>query len=378
MVIEDPQIPGPQTGYTDLLDHIITKDPVKFEAHPLRPSAAGQCSRKLAYDLMEYEGKAEYEPEERDAPTHRLLDLGHPIEHHVIRYFRKLAAESDKVKIRYQQQLVELFRLPSGRIVEGSNDFAVDWGGEVGIGDVKSSKNNWSSWYKDKWGETLAKLDELESTEKLSDTAYWVEDLDKFVDEVNDPFLADNFWQLNAYCCSPFFKRHNVTHGFIYKYNKNDSRHYEIRFKPSQTMYKRLYKKYKAIDEAIIKHGDVERVPKDYALGSVRCAFCRYQKECHGEKNALKEYFKTWPKRRWPADLSKLNDTELAGMFTQWESEIAHEKSASKLHEELVHRLTQLKVQKVRLDNGNIYELKSYKTGGIANGPRIALKRSKL
>lgn len=306
-------IPGPSVSFVELLDAAINTDQAKEkenEFFPLRPSSAGHCARKLAYDLNEFYGNAKYKKDPMDPSVVRLLSLGHGVEFSVFRHF-DLCKE---FKVRYKQQVVTLFRLDPidgsddlERMVEGSIDavfVAPEWSAVV---DIKSAKDKFSVAYQSKWDETLALYDSLQSLEKISDNGWWAENLSEFLNEVNDVFLADNFLQLNAYLYSSFCVERNIEFGSIIKYCKNDSRMYEIRFRKSPELFEYVRNKYNAVNYVIRKYKEPERITKEYVLGSMRCAFCQYKSTCW-EEDALKAYFKTFPKKQWPTDTDRMGD----------------------------------------------------------------------
>lgn len=375
-------IKGPKVGYTDLIDAALNEEENDQKSYfPLRPSAAGYCSRRLAYALAEHRGLAEYEQEKKDPNVKRLLDLGGSVEYHSIRNLRKLSKLNKDIRIKYTQQSLNFFRLKDGKKIQGSMDFAVQWDDDIGFGDVKSAKDKFSQFFKTSWDEMLEKLDKMETTVRIhedSNTAFWVEDLEAFIDELRDPFFGDNFHQLNGYCCTPFAQEEGVSHGFIYRYNKNDSRHLEVRFKPSMKLFEKLKEKFELVNE-VKTLKDIEKVPRDYALGSARCAFCPYKTVCRPDKDALKEYFKTWPKKKWPLDIGRTKKAdEFAALFSAFEDNSVAVADLKSTEQQIAKLMEKEKIQKLKLDNGNIYELKLYKTGGVGGGPRMAVKRSKL
>lgn len=377
--MKSTKVPGPEIGYSDLIDYVIQKDQKENDrpkTFPLRPSAAGYCARRLAYDLHGYLGKGSYEQELNDPNVSRLLDLGNSIEWHAIKYFNKIG------KAKYKQQVVTLFALDdvNGKpqpLIEGSIDFVVivnDW---KGMGDVKSKKDGFSAFYKTKWDETIEQLDSMPSLQKLSDTAWYADDLDAFVGELKDQFFIDNFIQLNSYLNTPFAKERGIDHGFIYRYCKNDSRHIEIRFKPSATLFEKVKEKFNRVNTLVQLEGP-EAVERDHALGSIKCAFCPYSKYCYPNQDSKKEYFKTWPKRAWPTDITRINSLKLRDLFLDYEDLMKTRQELEVIEQEIVRILNEKKELKVKLDNGNVYEVKYLKTGGPGNGPRLTLRRTKL
>ena len=372
-----PGLLGPAKGYTDLLDEALLKrqetDNARFkEKSPLRPSAAGYCGRKLAYDFNEFRGNAKYDPEVKSPATIRLLNLGHSIEWSALKNFGAV----EGLEVRYRQQSLSFFPLAEGaQPTEGSIDFVMYFKDHRAVGDVKSKGDKYSSWFSSKWDETDEKLSKMASVKVISETAYWVEDLPAFLRELNDPFFSDNFIQLNLYACNPFLRERGVDHAFIYQYNKNDSRHREVRFKPSDEVYNYVKDKFLAIARAVDEHKDPTLVEKEYGLGSIRCAFCQYKDLCWPGTDAKKEYFATWPKKQWPKDTDRLaSGNELETLYANFVQAKEAGDEADKLEHELCKLLEREQVQKVRFQDGNVYDLKFLKSPK----PHFALKRGKV
>lgn len=372
-------IPGPPCGYTDLIDYALDSQEDYPQAFPLRPSAAGDCGRKLAYDLMVYRGYLEAEQEDMAPNVRRLLNLGHSVEWHSIQNFNLLPKLNPDIKVKYKQATTTLFKLDpiNGKeqeLIEGSLDLAVFISNEGGIGDVKSTKDKFDVAFKTHWDAFINKMINMSSTKRISDTAVYVEDLQAFLKELQDPFFAKNFIQLNLYCCSQFAQERRITHGFIYRYCKNDSRHFEVRFKPDPVLLQDFQTKCNKINQAVDKKKP-EFIKKDYNLGSIVCGFCRHKKHCWPGKDAQKEYFKTFPKRKWPVDIKS---KKLKDLFKRYEQGLAETQLATLLEADIIKEMNSAKIQKIRLSNGNIYELKILKSGGKGDGSRMVLRRGKL
>lgn len=373
------KIPGPPVGYTDLLDY-ATKEKIKANSErsssfPLRPSASGFCARRLAYDLMEFEGHDSYEKEPIQPNVYRLLNLGHSIEYALIKDFYLIP----NMKIKYKQQAVTLFKLDElkgqeAKIIEGQVDLVL-WSDEWKcVADVKSAKDSFSKAYPTRWQETLDKFDNLKTTQKISDTAWYIEDLPAFLDENNDAFLANNLYQLNLYCMSPFFQERGISHGSILKYNKNDSRLYELRFKPSVELFEKVKDKFNKVNKAVAKKKP-HLVEKDFVIGSSSCSFCPYKTQCWPEQDAKKAYFKTLPQKRWPKDTHKIaRGNELEELFEEFQDKDKAIKDRDALEEKIIKMMLEEKVNKIRLANNKIYELKHLKSPR----PHFELRLSKL
>lgn len=377
---------GPPISIPDLLNHVQDTTPDTWNAFPLRPSAAGFCTRRLAYDTVNYRTPGSFPVEQNEARIKRLLSFGSSVEYHLIQQLNQIKEKADDFEIRYKQQALPLFFLKpvsneNPPLVEGSLDFAVKINGELIFCDAKSYGEKYSSYFKTKTAETYEKYNGFKSLEKLSENGWYAPDLKAFLKEANDPFLSDNFYQLNAYCNSEFAKQHDVRLGSILKYNKNDSGLYEIRFTPSQEMYDEVRAKFQKAYEAAVS-GDPTSAPRDYSLGTARCAFCPFKSYCHSE-DALKAFFKTFGEKKWPDDLLTSQGKPKKGLeavaqyledFIKGEALSA---SQSATEERLIKEMLDKKLVKVRLGKDEIYELKHYKTGGVGGGPRMAVKRTK-
>lgn len=366
---------GPPTGYVDLLDEALlerNKREQEMKRYPLRPSASGYCARALAYSLHEFYGKASYPQEERSPSLLRLLQFGHSVEYHVLRMF----GDIDLFQVKYKQQALSFFKVSPEKIIEGSIDFVFYIPGHKVIGDVKSKGDKWSSYRDSKWEEEIDKLRRMKSVQTISQQAFWVSDLVEFLDELHDPFFADNFIQLNMYACNDFIKERGIDHAVIMRYNKNSSKMMEVRFKPDARVMDYVEQKFKSIVQAVEIDGDPEKVEREYSLGTMRCAFCRFNKECYPVDNAKKHFFGKLPAKQWPTDTDRMGDrgAELEQLYEKLcEAQIA-DNNVEKAKDKLVRLLDECDVDKVRFADGEIFEIKFYKSPK----PHLELKRSKL
>jgi hypothetical protein len=384
------KILGPSVGYVDLLNHATTEmlkkekaDGKDFQKSPIRPSAAGACTRELFYQLMQYSGRAKYQTEIHEPETHRLLNLGHSIESHIVRQFELL---SEFFEIRYKQQVLSFSYLEAkndkklSQWLEGSLDL-VFWSEKFKcVADIKSKKDKFSSFHRTNWDEMTGKLSNMKSVEIIEgldpskpNVAFWVENLDDFLKELNDPFFEANFLQLNLYANSDFLKERGVNHGAIIQYCKNDSRLREIRFKPSKALYDKTVKKFQNVITAV-DEGKPEIATKDYVLGSIKCAFCKFSSECWGEKvDAKKEHWKSYPAKQWPKDTAKMGVTgkDLEALFHAFTDKEKAVKEKEVIERDIVKLLLESDVEKVRTEKGDIYEVRRLKDS-------IVLRRGKL
>jgi hypothetical protein len=396
------EIPGPAVGLTTLLDYCMEEEDQSLNTFPLRPSAAGRCSRSLAFELWRYLGKPGAFPTEKKSPaTKRLLSLGSSIEYHSIRNFQSITKKNPDFKITYKQQIVLLFQLDPANendkkppTIKGSVDFALEnlKQGYTIFLDSKSAKDKFSQAYSTKWDETIDDLINMESTQTISidhddegrqcvGASFWVPNLPAFVKELQDPFFVDNFTQLNLYCCTDFAKQINVPAGAIYKYNKNDSRHLEVRFAPSQELFDEFKTKCQGIYNLVMNAESLDDLKKrrcEFPIGTMKAAFCPCSIYAGEERGAgLKAWFATFPPKAWPTDTKKLKNKEVEALFGDFLQAEQDAERAEKIEQNLVGILIEENVNKVKLQNGQIFEVKHYKTGGVMNGPRTALKRTK-
>lgn len=375
---------GPPTGYVDLLDAVTTANLQKqqdegkgFQKTPLRPSASGACSRELMYQLEEFHGLANYPKELITPETSRLFSLGHSVEWNVIKQFEQLR---DVFDIRYKQQSLSFAYLEAknnpkmSQWLEGSLDM-VFWSEKWKcVADVKSKKDKFHSYYKTDWDATTAKLSAMKSVAAIGDSscAFWVENLEEFLVELNNPFFEANFVQLNMYANSSFLKERGVNHGAIIQYSKNDSRLREIRFRPSASLYEKTIEKFRNVLKAVDEKKP-ELAPRDYALGSIKCAFCSYKSECW-EGDALKAFFKTFPPKEWPKDTDRMGPGTgnlIEKLMADYEAASEEADEVKRLEQAVVKVALDNGINKFRMVNGNIYEVRRLKDS-------VVLRRSKL
>jgi len=126
-----------------------------------------------------------------------------------------------------------------------------------------------------------------------------------------------------------------------------------------------LEDKYNRINVAVDK-GDINAVSKDYVLGSSRCAFCSYSKECWGGADALKTYFRTFNKS-WPDDLDRmppLISDPLGKLFDKWESFDKVKDDKDRIEKDILKIMTDNKIERIKLPNKKVYKAKYLKTYG--------------
>lgn len=285
----DVELLGPSRGYVDMLDEATTRYLKKdtYNKTPIRPSAAGKCARELYFELMEFSGRAQYPKELKSPEVHRLLNLGHSVEYHVIKQFELL---KDLFEIRYKQQVLSFTHYKAERDpkltqwLEGSLDL-VFWSDKYKcVADVKSKKDS-TYGRKRGWESTAEKLEGMASVVPIdgSGQSFYVDDLAAFLDELKDPFFAANFLQLNLYANSQFLLERGINHGAILQYNKNTSEMREVRFKPSRELYEKNLTKFGNVIKAV-DLGQPELAPKEHEFGSMKCRYCPFSKQCWGKK----------------------------------------------------------------------------------------------
>lgn len=372
-------IKGPPVGYVDILEEATETaiaDGKAFNAQssssPIRPSSAGKCTRELYYELMEFQGKAKYNKLPMAAKEHRIFNLGYSVENHILKHF------TDYVKlynVKYRQQVVGIQQIKNkdgtlNQWLEGSIDLCF-WSEKWKcVADIKSKKDKFSASYASQWDELSNKLSTMQTVSKISDSAFWVEDLEPFLSELNDPFFESNFLQVNLYLHSKFLQERGADHGAIIQYNKNDSRLREIRFNPSLATYDRTLRKFEtALDAANESNPDM--APRDYSLGAVKCAFCKFKGECWEQDDAMKSFFRTL-KKFWAKDVENLGElgSALESKFSDYSEYLTAANRAKTMESEILKLMLDGNVRKIRLTNKEIWEAKKFKH-------TIALKRGK-
>lgn len=368
-------IPGPKLGYVDILE-IKTQEANDAEAaapvtrSPLRPSSAGNCARELAYGYAEFKGKRTYPHEAHTPELTRIFALGHSVEYVLLNQFKYNC--KDLVQVKYTQQGLSFFKLPDGNILEGSLDAVFYSKEHKCIIDVKSKKAKFSNHYTSDWDEMSEKLRRMSSVQAMTDTTFYAEDLAEFIHELNDPFLASNFYQLNFYACNPFIVERGIDHAAIIQFNKNDCRLREIRFRPSQDVYEYVKDKFLAVAIAIENDIGPEAIEKEYVLGSIKCAFCNYKKECWPKNDATKDFWRSMPDKKWPKDLDRMggDGIEIAEAIGEFVVAKASEPIAKAAEAKVLKLMQKAGVGKIRLTSGDVYEIKELKDS-------ISLRRGK-
>jgi CRISPR/Cas system-associated exonuclease Cas4 (RecB family) len=378
---------GPEVGYVDIIDEHFREQLAAQVAKgtdinktPLRPSASGACTRELAFQLMEFHKLAKYEREPNSPEIDRVFKLGHVIESKLIRDIRE-ALKLINMEVKYTQQSLSFAKLDAiknpklSQWLEGSTDLVLMSEDYKCIVDIKSKKDKFSSYRDNSWTEFDAKLKRMESVKKITDKAFWVESLPDFLNEVNDPFLAANFLQLNLYALNPFMIERGIDHGAIIQYNKNDSRIREIRFNPDQSLYdyviNKMQKALNAVDE-----GDPLLAEQEFELGSIKCAFCNYSSYCRPADDPLRSFFKTLPKKTWPTNTDRMGDEGLIleELYGEYVSVLHNTELLKNISNDIIAILLDKKVNKVKFADGEVYEVKLYKSPN----EHFELKRSKI
>jgi hypothetical protein len=236
---------------------------------------------------MEFHGYAKYPKELKTPSVHRLLDLGSSIEYHTIRQFEKIR---DLFSVKYKQQTLSFRRFEAqnpkhSHLLEGSLDMVFWSKDHRGVADVKSKNDRYDfRSRKMKWDSTTEQLSSMSTVEVFGTDAYWVDNLPAFLDELNDPFFAGNFLQLNLYALNPFLVERGINHASVIQYNKNDSRMREVRFRPSVELYEKTLTKYGNVIAAVDAQSD-ESASRDFPEGSFKCRYCPFQVQCWGRKS---------------------------------------------------------------------------------------------
>jgi hypothetical protein len=242
--------------------------------------------------LAEYRLGWKYtEVKPRDEKTFRLLRLGYGVEYSTIQNFALLKEFS----IKYKQQSVGLFEVARGKPglpkewIDGSCDWVLYSDKHRCICDAKSKKDGGQGAYR-YWLKDIQKLNALPSVTKISDTEIWIDDLPAFIKDLNGDFLTDNMLQLNGYACSSFFRERGIDHGLIYRYNKNSSEHFAIRFRPSLDVHEQVRQKFEKVSIAVDKE-DIDSLECICELGSMRGAYCDFAAYCNPGMDVKAAFF---------------------------------------------------------------------------------------
>lgn len=333
--------------------------------YPLRPSSASKCARALAYELHEFEGHATYTPDIKTASVMRLLDLGHAVERDLINTMRRTGL----MDIRYTQQVVTLCRLPStGRLIEGSIDLAVFTANGMKIlADVKTKGVKWNAGFDSSWTEDTKKYEKLRTLKQLGHDSYYAEDVEAFLEELNDSTIKSNIMQLNAYARTDFIVARGFQYGSILQYCKNDSKLREIRFKTSQALAEKVHAKFIRVADAIYGGQPPEAIDREEVLGSMACAFCRFKTNCWPEVDPKKAFFQTLPDKQWATDTSYLGDrgAQLEAVYAKYAEAARLKKSLDNCEQEMLKLMLPdegRQVKKVRFSDGTILEARFLKT----------------
>lgn len=369
------KIKGPDVGVVDLLDHaVLSKQEEEFATGkgylPLRPSASGYCARKLAYDYSAFRGYMPRMQETKKASVIRLLDLGQHVERAVIDQLRRAGI----FKLTYMQQSLHFITLSDGTHIEGSPDVVIEFpDGSKGLYDVKSKNSKYSSWRDNSWEESLAKLSKYKSVTTISETAFYVPNVEEFFRECDDESLMQNIVQANFYALNPFMQQRNVTFGGILRYNKNDSSMMELRFALSQELYDYVIKKFVSIHENV---ETPERVAKEATLGSMACAFCPYADKCWPGVNSKKPYYETLPRKEWATDTDRMAfiGRKLDALQKEYDEAEGQANKLDKIKQEMLVLMEEAGKNKIKTSDGQVFEAKFLRSPK----PHFELRKSKV
>jgi len=223
----------------------------------------------------------------------------------------------------------------------------------------------------------------MKTVQVIGDTqvGFWVEDIEAFLVELDDPFFEANFVQLNLYATNEEFVKREIDHACIIQYNKNDQRLREIRFLPSLALAEKTKAKFHMALLAA-DQGDPEIAPRDYMLGSIKCAFCDFKGMCwptptDPSEDPLKLYFKNLPKKYWAKKLEDFDDELQADLRKAYEAYRVAESSTKELKSaetELARLMLQeANTWKLKFDDGMVLQAKELKTPR----PHITVRKGK-
>jgi hypothetical protein len=106
-----------------------------------------------------------------------------------------------------------------------------------------------------------------------------------------------------------------------------------------------------------------DSVPRDYSLGSIKCAFCNYKRECWKDADTTKAFFKTLPAKNWPKDIDRLgkNGADVELLIMDWQQLKNAEPKAKQIEQKILVAMDNLGVDKIRLTDGTVYGIKRLK-----------------
>jgi CRISPR/Cas system-associated exonuclease Cas4 (RecB family) len=345
---------GPTQSYCELMNKVLVDRAATQRAyHPLRPSSAGTCARRLANDLFAFEGKAPIIKEVRKPSVERLLSLGHFIEEQVAGELKGIPG----MGVRFQQQVVDFFKLSNGHNIEGSTDFVM-WSEETrGVVDAKTVGDRWHAAFASKWDAMMGGYSRMRTLTQFDDNAWWAEDTAAFLAELGtEDSLYKNVMQVNGYACTPFMQQRGVDHGSILRYNKNNSTLMEVRFKPSPELFEGIRKKFNTIVEAVAQDKP-ELVAKERVLGHVDCTYCPYKAACW--PGAGKRDFYKGDNKRWATKVNELEmGAQLEAAFVSLETLEKASADLSKVEKEIILLIEGHGQQKVKRPSGEVWEVK--------------------
>ncbi len=367
---------GPPIAYIDILDDDINKKNSESSTkprvyNPLRPSSAGKCAFELVKEYAQFKGLLPASQTPISPELSRIFEMGHGIEWSLLKRFEQVP----DLRVKYRQQVVRFFQLSDGTWVEGSIDATMFATGYSGVcGDVKSKKDRLSGFAATGWDEFNEGLAKMKSVEKINDRLFWINDLDAFLTELKDPWLAPNFIQLNLYSNTEFIKQCGIDHGAVWQFNKNDSRLRELRFRPSEKVYEATKNKLNSVHDAVSEQLGLPEEKRDLSFSKLRCAPVTLCRHCW-EAESLAAYYATLPPKQWPKDTSYMGKTgqELEAAYTQYLEAQTIAGDLTQIEEQLVKTIEASGQTKIKFSDGNVYQIKLLKTPK----PHLALRRSK-
>lgn len=383
-------IPGPKYGLNHIIDAYTSQAAEERSKernyNPLRPSAAGKCARELAYEYAQFKGYTPVSQEVMEPNVTRLLNLGHSVEYHANGEMKQAFARMPKpIQIKYKQQVVEICDLHDGTRIEGSIDLWLETPEWKAIVDWKSKAEKFSSFFKSNWEEFREKLlntgQVVQINQEAGDDAFFIPNIQAFLDAHGDPWFAKNIYQINLYGCSEFAKRRGITFCSVMQYGKSTSQLREIRWVPNEALADNRRQMFQTVAKTVDETKDPMQVQKDHVLGSAKCGFCPFRQQCWPQDDAMKKYFENLPPKQWPKDLDRLPTSaqkELTPLFEQYFEASKTAEQVEKLEEKIVEALYKMNVYKIRLSKDQIYRVKRLKTGGPGGGERLVLRRDKL
>lgn len=349
----------------------------KSHRFPLSPSQFGACGRQLAINLAETVGLGIYPIEPMDARAKRRFTRGYDIEYSLIKQLKRYVP----IVQGFGQQYLAMDLTQDGKYSIGGSLDTIFMTNEHMIVDIKSKATYFSSYMSDSFEETFDKIRNMPGVREFGARSFYIENIEDFYEIYpKDDFLSRYFLQLNAYgaCDWATSFRSNLFPGVVgisavalLFENKNNHVMAELRWKPSQKLYKFAVNKMKDIYQwVVMDKKDPLQYKADFTLGTLACRLCPRKASCWGDTR----HPYTGPKKKWAVDSQNThNGAALEETYKKYKEALTDKAEHDRLELELIKEMTESKETKVRFSDGYIYELKELKSPK----PHMELRRGK-